>query len=294
MSDSDDPIFKLVNDLPGTSVTGAVLHALDWIAPGQWKNITNFDELIADETGESDQDLIQQVGQRAIQLYTDPANGYQKAVWCFQMVDSLDKTIAAASAVNLIGQKFDLGFLKAITPQPEAAQAVDAGIKFACELASFVFVNGIPGDGVADFARAIGSYGKSDIMRLAAFAAIDCVLPLGPNFMEKITAAVSGSSLTESKLYNAVARYLPGGGPQEHKALIQKNLEQAGGKVTQLVQERGITQSGVLDKVRERISLSDDKLDVVAAALDVMTSYYEHTGVQSVARRVISRAYSEI
>ena len=54
MSDSDDPIYELVNDLPGTSITGAVLRALDYIAPGQWKNITNFDELIQDETGETD------------------------------------------------------------------------------------------------------------------------------------------------------------------------------------------------------------------------------------------------
>lgn len=294
MSDSDDPIYKLVNDLPGTSVTGAVLRALDWIAPGQWKNITSFDELIADETGESDQALIQQVGERAIQLYTDPANGYQKAVWCFQMVDSIDKTLVAASALSLVGDKLDLGFLKAITPEPETAQAVDAGIKLACELASFVFVNGIPGDGVADFAGAIGNYAKEDAIRLAAFVAIDGVLPMGPNFVEKLSSAVSSESLGQSKLFKAASRFIPGGSDDEKKQVVQKNIEQAGSKLHDMVQQKGISQAGILDRVRQHISFSDDKLDVVAATLDVTTSYFEHTGIQSVARRVISRAYSEI
>ncbi|HEX2874573.1 MAG TPA: hypothetical protein VHP33_25140 [Polyangiaceae bacterium] len=294
MSDSDDPIFKLVNDLPGTSVTGAVLRALDFVAPGQWKNITNFDELIKDETGESDESLIQQVGERAIQLYTDPAHGYQKSVWCFQMVDSLDKALVAASALNLIGQKLDLSFLTAITPQPETAQAVDAGIKFACELASFSFVNGSPGDGVADFAGALGSYAKADAMRLAAFVALDCVLPLGPNFVEKISSAVASSSLTDNKLFNAVSKFLPGHGAEEQKAVIQKNIAAAGGTLTELTTSKGVDQAGILDRVRQYMTFADDKLDVIAATLDALTNYYEHTGVQSVARRVISRAYSEI
>lgn len=294
MSDSDDPIFELVNDLPGTSVTGAVLRSLDFVVPGQWKNITSFDELIADETGETDQALIQQVGERAIHLYTDPAHGYQKAVWCFQMVDSLDKALVVASAINLIGQKFDLSLMKAITPQPETAQAVDAGIKFACELASFRFVNGSPGDGVADFARALGGYAKADAMRLGAFVALDCVLPLGPNFVEKISSAVASSSLTDNKLFNAVSKYLPGGGVEEQKAIIQKNIVEAGGKLTDLATSKGVDQAGVVDRIQQYVTFSDDKLDVMAATLDLITNYYEHTGVQSVARRVISRAYSEI
>jgi hypothetical protein len=294
MSDSDDPIFELVNDLPSTSITGAVLHALDWIAPGQWKNITNFSQLVADETGETDEALLQQVGAKAIELYTDSSLNYQKAVWCFQMVDSIDKTIVAASAVNLIGSKFDIGFLQKITPKPETGQAIDAAVKFACELASFGFVNGIPGDGVLEFAKALGAYGKEDMIRLAAFVAIDCVLPLGPNFMEKMTEAISGASLGDNKLFNAVSKYLPGNGIDEQKAIIQNNLQQAGGKLTDLASSKNIQQSTVLDKVKGFIDVSDDKLDVVAATVDMLTNYYEHTGVQSVARRVISRAYSEI
>ena len=294
MSDSDDPIYELVNDLPSTSITGAVLRALDYIAPGQWKNITNFDELIKDETGETDESLIQQVGERAITLYTDSSNNYQKAVWCFQMVDSIDKTMVAASAVNLIGQKFDLGFLQAISVQPETAQAIDAGVKFACELASFGFVNGIPGDGVIEFSKALGGYAKEDAIRLAAFLAIDCVLPLGPNFMDKIAESISGASLSDNKLFNAVSKYLPGSSIDEQKAIIQKNIETSGGTLIEMAKSKGIEQGGVLEKVKGYIDFSDDKMDVIAATVDLMTSYYEHTGIQSVARRLISRSYSEI
>lgn len=294
MSDSDDPIYELVNGLPGTSITGAVLRALDYIAPGQWKNITNFDELIKDETGETDADLIKQVGERAIMLYTDSSNHYQKAVWCFQMVDSIDKTIVAASAIGMIGDKFDIGFLKKITPKPETGQAIDAAIKFACELASFRFVNGVPGDGVLEFTKALGSYAKEDMIRIAAFVALDCVLPMGPNFLQKMQDAVSGSSLTDSKLFSAASKFLPGDGVEGQKQVIQKNLESAGGQLTALAQSKGIEQGAVLDKVRQHMSFADDKLDVVAAAIDVATRYYEHTGIQSVARRVISRSYSEI
>jgi hypothetical protein len=294
MSDSDDPIHELVNDLPGTSVTGAVLRALDYITPGEWKNITHFDELIKDETGETDEALIQQVGERAIMLYTDSTNHYQKAVWCFQMVDSLDKAMVAASAINLVGEKFDLGFLKAITPQPETAQALDAGIKFACELASFGFVNGTPGSGVGDFAKALGSYAKEDLVRLAAFVALDCVLPMGPNFLEKMTDAVSSSSLTDNRLFKAVSKYLPGEGVDGKKAVMLEHLQTSGAKLTELATSKGVEQGGVLGKVQKYVTFSDDKLDVVAATLDVVTRYYEHTGVQSVARRVISRAYAEV
>jgi hypothetical protein len=35
-------------------------------------------------------------------------------------------------------------------------------------------------------------------------------------------------------------------------------------------------------------------MEYVAAAIDVGTNYFEHTGIQSVSRRLISRAYGEI
>jgi hypothetical protein len=38
----------------------------------------------------------------------------------------------------------------------------------------------------------------------------------------------------------------------------------------------------------------EGKMDYVASFLDMTTSYYEHTGIQSVARSLINRAVAEI
>jgi hypothetical protein len=56
----------------------------------------------------------------------------------------------------------------------------------------------------------------------------------------------------------------------------------------------GITQEAVLAKVKEYLAIADEKLDLAAAALDLATNTFEHTGTQTVVRRVVSRAYGEI
>jgi hypothetical protein len=42
------------------------------------------------------------------------------------------------------------------------------------------------------------------------------------------------------------------------------------------------------------VEITDDKLDYLGAFLDVTTNYYEHTGTQTLARRLIERAAAEI
>jgi hypothetical protein len=61
-----------------------------------------------------------------------------------------------------------------------------------------------------------------------------------------------------------------------------------------MVQDKAISQEGILARVREYVEVADDKLDMVAAALDMSTNYFEHTGIQTVARRVVTRAYGEL
>ena len=71
-------------------------------------------------------------------------------------------------------------------------------------------------------------------------------------------------------------------------------IEQSRGFLEGMVASQGITQEGVLAKVKEYVTIADDKVDLAAAALDLGTNTFEHTGIQTVARRVISRAYGEI
>jgi len=64
-----------------------MLRALDFVAPGQWQNLVGFENTIRTVTGETDESLIQQIGERAIYLYNDRSQGYQRAMWLYQTVD---------------------------------------------------------------------------------------------------------------------------------------------------------------------------------------------------------------
>ena len=55
-----------------------------------------------------------------------------------------------------------------------------------------------------------------------------------------------------------------------------------------------MSREGLLDRIKGYVDVADAKLDTVAAVLDITTNYFEHTGIQSVARRLVSRAYGEI
>ena len=133
-------------------------------------------------------------------------------------------------------------------------------------------------------------------MRLAAWAAYDGLLPLGPDFLSRIidgVKALSTDQLAGNGRFARIAAFLPGGLP-EKKKLLEGTLEAARGGVASFVADRGLTQKSLLDQVSAIVKVNDNRLDYVAAVLDMATNYFEHTGIQSVARRVISRAYGEI
>lgn len=293
-----DPIYKLVEELPESSLTTRLLGAIDTIVPGEWNNIVKFDALIRDVTGEDDDALIQQIGARALALYEDPNTSYQTAVRAFKLVDSQATAAGFFTLTSKLGESVGfLSFLEKVTPKPETSQAIDAGLKFAVELISFCACNGLPGDSIGDFAAALGEYAKSDRIRFASWVACDCMLPLGPEFMTKIGDTVRNATsglLEGNSLFAKVAEYLPGGSTADKKDLITRNLDQAGAYVNGFVAEKGLSQQGIWDKVKGSLEFAEGKLDVAAALLDVTTNPFEHTGIQSVARRVISRAYAEI
>ncbi|EFA70845.1 hypothetical protein CRC_00344 [Cylindrospermopsis raciborskii CS-505] len=61
-----------------------------------------------------------------------------------------------------------------------------------------------------------------------------------------------------------------------------------------IVSANALTAQKVLNNISGFLDFADDKLDYVAAFLDVSTNYYEHTGTQTLARRLIERAVAEI
>jgi hypothetical protein len=295
---SEKPLHELVQDLPTSSITTRLLGLLDYAVPGEWQNITNFEEMIKSVTGEEDQALIQTIGERAITLYNDPGNGYQRAVWIYETLDDTAGLTGLAALGNKLSGDFDfLSFLGDVTPKADTAQAVDAGIKLVGELAAFYYTNGMPGDGIGDFARSFASAQKEDAMRLAAFLAFDCVLPLGPDFLSKLTDGIeslTGSLLQENGRFARLERMLPTDDIESSRRLVTDNFAATKGILERFQQEHGIEQRTVYGKIRDVLGAADDKLDYVAAAIDLVSNHFEHTGTQSVARRVISRAYGEL
>ena len=293
---ADLPLNRLLSELPSTNLTTLALKGLDYVVPGQWENVRDLEQMVRKVTGEDDQALIQKIGERAIVLYMDPSQGYQRAVKVFSLVDTVGTMTGVVSLGHQLGDKFNWGLLKDHTPKPETAQAIDAGVKFAAELVTFTLTNGLPGDSVADFARAVKVSEKEDIMRLAAWLAFDCVLPLGPTFFSKILGAIDGLSereLAAHPRFAQIAAHLPGG-IGDQKATVLKNLQEQQSHLEGFVSEKGLTQESLLGKVKDWVDSKDATLETIASLLDVGTSYFEHTGVQSVARRVVSRAYGEI
>lgn len=64
--------------------------------------------------------------------------------------------------------------------------------------------------------------------------------------------------------------------------------------VPNFIEQTGISQSKVLGSVQGISDKFEGKLDYVAAAIDMTTDYFAHTGTQTVARQLITRAVSEI
>ncbi len=294
---SDESIPQLLEALPQDGMTVTMLRGLDWVVPGEWSNVTSFEQLITEVTGESDQGIIQAVGERAITLYHDDSQGYQRAVWLFQSLDSVDKLAGGAALVDKVGDAFSfLGFLDELTPEADTTQAIDAGIKFAAELGAFCSTNGLPGDSVGDFVGALSSYAREDVMRLAAWLSFDCLLPLGPDFLAKILEKIDGMAdehLGENSLFQRVSGFLPGG-LGEQRGTIRSVLDQASGFLTGFVDMKGLSQNSVFEAVRHYVDVGDNGLDYVAGAIDLGTNYFEHTGIQTVSRRLVSRAFGEI
>lgn len=295
---SKDQINKVLAALPQSNMTTRLLGALDYIVPGEWVNVTDFEDMIRRVTGETDQDLIQKVGERAIALYKDPDTGYQRARQIFDVVDDVGGLAGFAVMARKIGESFgSLDFLTEITPKADTTFAIDAGAKLVAELGAFCYCNGLPGDSVSDFAAALASYEKEDAIRLAAWIVCDCLIPLGPEALSKIVGLVEQASddeLSGHGRFSRVMALMPGSDVAAQRDLLKNNMGAASTAVSDFVSSKGIEREGALAKIQEYLQIAEDKLQYLAAGIDLTTNYFEHTGTQTVARRVIARAYAEI
>ncbi|MBF2009020.1 MAG: hypothetical protein IGS49_27120 [Chlorogloeopsis fritschii C42_A2020_084] len=292
------PIFELVDELPTSGLTVSMLNSLDFVAPGEWQNVVGFVNTIKTVTGETDDSLIQAIGERAIYLYNDRSQGYQRAMWLYQTVDSTDKALGAAALANKVGEKVPLlGFLNAVTPKPDKAQTIDLCLKLVAELVAFCHINGIPGDSIGDFVASLGEYSGESLIRMVALVCVDGLIPLGPDFISKGLSLISQTSpqeLEQNSTFKSIQDAIPGNNPAGKLNFIGESFDSVKGWMSGLVASRDLTPQKVVHHLQNFVEVSDDKLDYLAAFLDVATNYYEHTGTQTLARRLIERAVAEI
>lgn len=291
-------IFELVDELPTGGITVSALRSLDFAVPGQWQNLTGFVNTIKTVTGETDEALVQQIGDRAVYLYNDTSQGYQRAMWLYNTVDNASSALGAAAMANKVGQDISfLGFLSNLTPKPERAQSIDLCVKLVVELVAFCQINGIPGDSIGDFLAALGDYSGESLMRMAALVCFDGLIPLGPDFILKGLSTIQGltpSELEQNQTFKGVNSLIPGGDSAGKLGFINQSFDSVKGWMGDFVSSRGLTQDNVIDNLTRFVEVSKDKLDYLGAFLDISVKYYTHTGTQTLARRLIERAVAEI
>ena len=162
---------------------------------------------------------------------------------------------------------------------------------------AFCQINGIPGDSIGDFVASLGDYSGESLMRMAALVCLDGLIPLGPDFIMKVESSLNNLSpkeLENNGTFNNIKEAIPGNNTHKQLNFIGESFDSVKGWMSGFVQEKDVTREGLFDRVSRFIEYSEDKLDYLAAFLDMTTNYYEHTGTQTLARRLIERAVAEI
>lgn len=291
-------IQKRVDDLPTRNLTIFSLNALDKIVPGKWENLVGWDNTIKTISQESDPAILDLVSRRAIALYDDKSQGYQTALWLYDTIDSTGSALGTAALGNKIGEKIPLlGFLSKLTPKAEKAQTIDLSLKLVVEVVAFCKINGIPGDSLGDFVRSLSDYGGESLMRMSALVCFDGLIPLGPNFIQTVSSRLSNLSpkeLEDNSQYKNIEEQIPGDSSDGKLGFIGESFDSVKGWMGDFVGSNDLTPQKVSHSLQGFIDFSEDRLDYLAAFLDMSTDYYRHTGVQTLARRLVERSLAEI
>jgi hypothetical protein len=291
-------IDELVDSLPTSNVTVYLLRALDAVVPGEWQNWVGFKETIRAVTGETEKKTVQKIRDRALELYDDSTQGYQQALWLYQTVDRADSAIGAAAMANKLGEKISfLSFLNQLTPKADTLQSIDLCLKLVVELIALSKINRIAIANVGQLATALTQYQHESLMRIAALVCVDGVIPLGPNFIKTVNTTLGSltpAALQQNLTFQSINNLIPGGSTDEKLGFIGQSFSAVQGWMENFVTSHHITQQSLVSTLQKSIDIADNNLDYVAAFLDLSTNYYEHTGIQTVARCIIERAAREI
>lgn len=288
-------IIELVDNLPTDNITVKVLRSLDFVVPGTYENRVGFNNTIRSITGITDYDQINKIRDRAMAIYEDKNEGYDTALWIYQTIDNLDTAVAAAALADKVGDTFKfIPFLDKLTPKADNVQTGDLAIKLVGELIAYSKMNKITLQ-PDEFANSLkANYKDEALMRMVALICFDGLLPLGADFLQKVQQMLTQNgqaSLQNNAVFKTIGNLIPA---DDKAGFINNTFTAASGWINNLISSTGLTPATVLGGLSKFIQIADDKLDYVAAFIDASTNYYEHTGIQTVARNLIERASQQV
>ncbi len=291
---SSEPLSHQLSLLSKKSLTTLSLSALDFVIPGSYQNTNDLDDMVQLVTGDVRSGRLQAIANHVDQLYQEQG-GARRAVWLYQLTDSADKAVAAASLADKIGSKYSvLSFLASMTPKADTSQTLDLCLKLTVEALAHLSLHGVSKDSVGAWVDSLGGdqYSNESALRLAAIIGFDGLIPLGPDFLSKVTSQLDGARLpwSENALFKKVAEHIPGGDIASKSDFIGGLLNKAASPIQGFVERTGLTRERVVGALEQFTDFSDSKLDYVAAFLDASTNFMSHTGVQSVARHLVEQS----
>ena len=288
-----------LRQLSKTGMTVTLMKALDFVIPGDYNNSTQMAEMVrfvGKTTGAVRQTAI---AKRAEELYAAD-EGAQRALKLFKLTDKADRAVAAAALANKVGSRFKvLSFLTKFTPKADTVQTIDLCLKMTVEALSYLSLHGMSVEGIGDWAKMITQpdrYSNESALRIAAIIGFDGLIPLGPDFLGKVTDTIDGGGVAwkDNALFNQVSGFIPGGSLEEKTGFISNIVSTASAPVEAFVSKTGLTREKMVDSVKTFTDVSDDALDYVAAFIDASTSYMTQTGVQTVARHFAQQATEQV
>lgn len=291
---SSERLSTELSQLSQKSLTTLTLSALDFVIPGKYENLTDLEDMVQVVTGDVRAGRLQAISNHVDQLYAEDS-GARRAVGIYQLTDATDKAVAAAAMANKVGEKFAiLSFLSKFTPKADTTQTIDLCLKLTAEAVAHLSLHGLSTESIGDWVQSLngGAYSNEAAMRMACIIGLDGLIPLGPDFLQKVSDQLKGDGLgwTDNALFKKLSQFIPGGDMAAKSSFITDLIQKASSPVDAFISRTGLTREKVADKLSALTDFSDDKLDYVAAFLDASTNYMSHTGTQSVARHLVAQS----
>ena len=284
-----------LKQLSASGMTVTLLNALDFVIPGSYHNSTNLRDMVQLQANQPKAIRTMNITKEAERLYAED-EGAQRAMQLYKLTDQADKAVAAAALANKVGSTFKaLSFLTRFTPKADTVQTIDLCLKVTVEAMAYLSLHGMSLSGVGDWAKMVTqaeTYSNESALRMAALIGVDGLIPLGPDFVSKVTDTITGSSMAwgDNALFKQISGFLPGGSVEEKASFIQGTFAAATTPIQSFIEKTGLTREKAIGQLKSFTDFSDDKLDYAAAFLDASTSYMTQTGVQTVARHFVGKA----